>query len=211
MAKRKFLKLEYMVTIFIIIAVILIIIPIDIESTVQANFISRWNDKFARLEYMFDVITTHEKDEILKSFKRAQNSEERETILMNLIKPYFRLHKEKLPKRYTVKFLNNNKVPITDKYYFEDLYFGENGLIVGIKDIDTKNSDELEFMMMFDINGILPPNTWGKDIYGVDIKKGSIKPFGADLLMEKLQQDCSKNGTGIGCSYYYNIGGGFND
>ena len=105
MAKRKLLKLEYMITIFVIIAVILIIIPIDIESTVQANFISRWNDKFARLEYMFDVISTHEKDEILKSFKRAQNSEERETILMNLIKPYFRLRKEKLPKRYTVRFI----------------------------------------------------------------------------------------------------------
>ena len=66
-------------------------------------------------------------------------------------------------------------------------------------------------MMMFDINGILPPNIWGKDIYGVDIKKDSIKPFGADLSMERLQQDCSATGSGVGCSYYYNIGGGFND
>ena len=69
MAKRKLLKLEYMVTLFVMIAVILIIMPVDIESTVQANYISRWNDKFARLEYMFDVIITHEKDEILKSFE----------------------------------------------------------------------------------------------------------------------------------------------
>ena len=77
--------------------------------------------------------------------------------------------------------------------------------------LSGKNPDELAFMMMFDINGILPPNTWGKDIYGVDIKNGSIKPFGADLSMEKLQEDCSEKGTGLGCSYYYNIGGGFND
>lgn len=211
MAKRKLLKLEYMVTLFVMIAIILIIMPVDIESTVQANYISRWNDKFARLEYMFDVITTHEKDEILKSFKRAKNAEERETILINLIEPYFRIHKEKLSKRYTVKYLNKNKVPLTDKYYFEDLYFSENGMIVGIKDIDCKKSDGPAFMMMFDINGILPPNTWGRDIYGADIKDGSIEPFGADLSMDELKNDCSESGTGLGCSYYYNIGGGFDD
>ena len=79
--------------------------------------IERWNDKFARLEYMFDVITTHEKDEILKSFKRAQNAEERETILINLIEPYFRIHKEKLPKRYTVKYLNKN-ILLSFKYKY---------------------------------------------------------------------------------------------
>ena len=111
--------------------------------------------------------------------------------------------------RYDIK--GKRYIDTPSKYYFEDLYFGENGLIVGIKDIDSKNPDELAFMMMFDINGILPPNTWGKDIYGVDIKNGSIKPFGADLSMEKLQEDCSEKGTGLGCSYYYNIGGGFND
>lgn len=211
MAKRKLLKLEYMVTLFVMIAVILIIMPVDIESTVQANYISRWNDKFARLEYMFDVITTHEKDEILKSFKRAKNAEERETILINLIEPYFRIHKEKLPKRYTVKYLNKDKVSHTDKYYFEDLYFSENGMIVGIKDIDNPNLSEPVFMMMFDINGILPPNTWGKDIYGVDIRKEKIEPFGAHLSMEELKKDCSPAGTGLGCSYYYNIGGGFDE
>lgn len=211
MARRKLLKLEYMITIFVIIGVILIIMPIDIENTMQANFISRWNDKFARLEYMFSVISVHENDEILKSFKRASTAEEREKILIRIIEPYFRIHKTKLPKRYTVRFLNKTKVQRTDKYYFEDLYLSENGMIVGIKDIENPNSAETIFMMMFDINGILPPNTWGKDVYGVNIKKEKIEPFGAQLSMEELKKDCSETGTGLGCSYYYNIGGGFDE
>ena len=66
--------------------------------------------------------------------------------------------------------------------------------------------------MMFDINGILPPNRWGKDIYGVSIFDGGrIEPFGYDEDMEDLREDCSKQGSGVSCSYYYKIGGGFDD
>lgn len=210
MAKRNYLKMEYTVTLFIIIAVVLLIVPIDIESTVQANFISRWKDKYARLEYMFNVINTHEKDEILKSFKRAKSSKERELIMINLIQPYFRIHKEKLPKRYSAKFMNNTKVPQSSRYYFSETYFSENGMIVGIKDLDD-NPLEPMFIMMFDINGILPPNTWGKDIFGVNIYESSLSPFGANLSDDALIEDCSARGSGVACSYYYKIGGGFND
>ena len=66
-------------------------------------------------------------------------------------------------------------------------------------------------IMIFDINGILPPNTWGRDIYGVNIYEDKIEPFGAELPMAELKTDCSAFGTGVGCSYYYKIGGGFND
>ena len=66
--------------------------------------------------------------------------------------------------------------------------------------------------MMFDINGILPPNRWGKDIYGVNIYDVlKIEPFGFDKSMDELKKDCSEAGTGINCSYYYKIGGGFDD
>ena len=64
--------------------------------------------------------------------------------------------------------------------------------------------------MLFDINGILPPNRWGKDIYGVSIfDGGKIEPFGFELDMKELKKDCLD--TGISCSYYYKIGGGFEE
>lgn len=211
MAKKNYLKIEYTLTLLIIIAVVLIIMPIDFDSNAQAEFISRWQDKYSRLEYMFNVINAHEKDEIIKSFKRAKNPEEREKLIMSLIQPYFRIRKEQLPKRYVTKFMNKSKVPRTSRYYFEDTYTSENGMIVGIKDLDSNNPDDPIFIMMFDINGILQPNTWGKDIYGVNIYEHGIEPFGQDMSMKELEMDCSMFGTGLGCSYYYKIGGGFND
>ncbi len=211
MAKKKYLKLEYMITLLIIIAVVLIIVPFDFENNTQAEFISRWQDKYSRLEYMFNVISAHEKAEILKSFQRAKTPDERELIMINVIKPYFRIKKENLPKHYTAKFMNKIKVPSTNKYYFDDIYTSENGMIVGIKDLECEKPDEPMFLMMFDINGVLPPNTWGKDIYGVNIYETGIEPFGKRLAKKELEKDCSIFGTGLGCSYYYKIGGGFND
>lgn len=211
MAKRNYLKIEYTLTVLIIIAMVLIIVPFDFENSLQADFISKWKDKYSRLEYMFNVINAHEKDEILKSLKRAKNPEEREHILINLVQPYFRLHKEKKSRYYVVKFLDNTRVSKACKFYFDDIYKDENGMIVGIKDLETKTSKDPMFMMMFDVNGTLRPNKWGKDIYGVNIYEDGIKPFGYDLTTKELEKDCSISGTGLGCSYYYKIGGGFND
>lgn len=211
MAKRKLLKLEYSVTLVIMFAVALLLIPFDIESSVHANFISRWNDKYVKLEYLFDVLDTHEQDEILNSFKRAKNAQEREAILINLIQPYLRLTKTKLPRRYNPRFMNGERIALTDRYYFEDMYVSDNGMIVGIKDIDSDNEKAPKFRIMMDINGKLPPNVWGRDIYGVNIFATGVEAFGSNLPMEKLKIDCSELGTGVGCSYYYKIGGGFDD
>lgn len=209
MAGKKFWKLEYTVTLFVICTVVLLLLPFNLESTVQANFISRWIDKYSRLEYMFKVINAHESDEIIKSFKYAKTPKEREHILITLIQPYFRMHKEKIPKRYCTKFMNKANVARSNKYYFDDLYISDNGMIVGIKDLAADNIKEPGFMIMFDINGLLPPNTWGKDIFGVNIHEGGISPFGEDMTMNELKHDCSRRGTGVGCSYYYKIGGSF--
>ena len=66
--------------------------------------------------------------------------------------------------------------------------------------------------MMFDINGTMLPNRWGNDIFGINIYDGGkIEPFGFDKNMDELKYDCSKLGTGLTCSYYYKIGGDFDD
>lgn len=210
MAKKRYLKLEYSIFLFVIFGILLLVMPVSFENTRQAGFISKWNEKFNRVEYMFSVINAHVTDDILKSMNKAKTHEEREAILLALVKPYLRINTDSRPKHYRPKYINGSRVYKGQTYFFDDFYFAENNSIVGIKDIKSEKADDALFIMMFDINGILPPNRWGKDIYGVSIYDGGkIEPFGFDLDMKELKKDCFE--TGISCSYYYKIGGGFDE
>lgn len=213
MGRKHYWKLEYSIALFVMLGIILLIMPVSIESSRQANFISKWNEKINRVEYMFTVINAHITDDMIKGMKKAKTKEEREKLLLTIIKPYMRIDIDGVPvKHYHPKYMNGAKVYKGQTYYFNEFYFAENNTIVGIKDVLPKKADGISFIMMFDINGILPPNKWGRDIYGVNIyDEGKIEPFGFDKDMAELKKDCSNSGSGISCSYYYKIGGGFND
>lgn len=211
--KAHYPKPEYAIALLVALTIALLLMPFSIENTRQANLISKWNMKINRIEYMFSVMTTQATDDMLKSLKNAQTAKEKEQILLMLVKPYLRVNSEKKPPRYyKPKFLNGSHIPKADVYYFEEFYFGENNGIVGIKNIHTETLKDPLFIMMFDINGILLPNRWGKDIFGIYVfDEGIIKPFGYEKTLDDLKNDCSPKGTGIGCSYYFTIGGEFDD
>lgn len=213
MKRKHYWKLEYSIALFIFIGVLLLIMPLSIESTRQANFISRWNEKLNRVEYMFSVMNAHITDDMLKSMSRAKTPQERESLLLTLIKPYMRINIDgKSIRHYHPCYMNGTRVYKGQTYFFDEFYLAENNTIVGIKDIQSDKSDDVLFIMMFDMNGILPPNRWGKDIFGINIYDGGkIEPFGFDKEMSELKKDCSDVGTGISCSYYYKIGGGFEE
>ena len=213
MARKHYWKLEYSIALFVFLGVLLLIMPLSFESTRQAGFISKWNEKLNRVEYMFTVMNAHITDDMLKSMKRAQTSQEREQLLLALVKPYLRIEGDGFSiKHYHPRYMNGTKVYRGQTYFFDEFYFAENNSIVGIKDIKSDKSDDVLFLMMFDVNGILPPNRWGKDIFGINIYDGGkIEPFGFDKNMSELKKDCSETGTGIDCSYYYKIGGGFDE
>ncbi len=207
-------KLEYSILAFVIFTVVILLVPISFTNTRQANFIAKWNEKYNRVEYMFSVINAHITDDIIKSYHHAKDSESREKILTLLVKPYLRLNTDRYPykRHYRPRYKNGTRVIKGQDYYFDELYYAENNSIVGIKDINTQKNSDIFFRMMFDINGLLPPNVWGKDIYGVNIYEGGkIKAFGEDVDLEHLKSDCSDMGTGVYCSYYYKIGGGFDE
>ena len=208
--KRHYLKLEYSIVLFVILGLLLLVMPFSVENTRQAGFISKWNEKYNRVEYMFSVINAHITDVMIKSMNKAETPQKRESLLLMLIKPYLRINTEYRPKHYKPRYINGSRVYKGQSYYFDDFYFAENNTIVGIKDVKTETEDDAFFIMLFDINGILPPNRWGKDIYGVSIfDGGKIEPFGYDMEMKELKKDCME--TGISCSYYYKIGGGFEE
>ena len=211
--KKHYWKLEYSIALFVMIGVILLIMPFSIEDTMQANFISKWNEKLNRVEYMFSVINAHITDDMIKSFNRAETAYDREQLLLTIVKPYLRIDTDNYPiKHYKPRYMNNTRVYKGQMYHFDDFYFAENNTIVGFQDIKTDKTSDIWFLMMFDINGLLPPNRWGKDIFGINIYDGGkIDPFGFDKSMEELKKDCSETGSGISCSYYYKIGGGFDE
>ena len=106
--------------------------------------------------------------------------------------------------------MNGKTVSKKDFYYFDLLYNNQDGLIIGIKDIINRSPDKPVFLMLIDTNGYKKPNTWGVDIFGLNIyKDGNVTPIGYGWDVDDLRRDCSKNGTGLSCSHFYRIGGEF--
>ena len=70
-------RVEYTITLLIIYTVILLAMPTSIKSTVQANHITKWKYTFNKMTYLQDAILKQEQAQILTSFSRAQNADER--------------------------------------------------------------------------------------------------------------------------------------
>ena len=130
--------------------------------------------------------------------------------MIQLVKPYLRLNEPLKKKKYVQHYMNGKVVSSKDLYYFDTLYLNQDGLIIGVKDIADKASDYPVFIMLLDANGYKKPNTWGRDIFGLNIyRDGDVKALGYGWDVDKLRNDCSKNGTGLSCSHFYRIGGEF--
>lgn len=211
--RKRFWKIEYSITIFVIFGVILLLLPSSFIASKEAAYISRWNETYHKMDYIFTAMNAQADADILKRFKRVKSVDDREQLMINLVKPYMRIsEQDKLQQKYSPSYLDGKKVNENDRYYFENLYVSENNIIVGIKDIIDDNILHPGFIMMFDMNGLKGPNIWGKDIFGINIYiDGKITPLGYDWKLEELKLDCSGKGSGVSCSHYYRIGGDFNE
>jgi len=209
MRKTGFTIIEVVVVFLLILGVTFLILPKSLDSTKQARFISKWNETYTKLEYMFSVISAQKDSEIKEKLTVANNDNARKKIILETIKPYLRITSEvKTP--YTQYYMNGNEVMSTDNYHFDNFYFTSSNEIVGLKLINSNcKKKEICTLMTFDINGSEVPNKWGYDIFGINVLKNGIEPLGKDLDFESLKKDCSKYGFGLSCSYYYLIGGKF--
>lgn len=211
--KKRFWKIEYSLTVFAIFAITLMLIPSKFITSKEAGYISQWNDTFHKMEYIFTAMNAQVDSDIVKSFKRAKTNQERENLMMNLVKPYLRItEQDELIKKYSPSYMNGMQVHPNDEVYFEKLYLAKNGKLIGIKDIKDDDIFHPAFIMMFDMNGLKGPNIWGKDIFAINIFiDGKITPIGAGWDLNDLKEDCSKAGSGVSCSHYYRIGGDFSE
>lgn len=209
MRKSGFTIVEVIVVFLLILSVTFLTLPKNLDTTKKARFISKWSQKYNELGYMFSVIQAQKDSEIRQKIGKSQNDGEREDIIINVIKPYLRIT-SKVDVPYNPRYMNGLKVNGVGKYYFNNYYFTSSNEIVGLKLINADcKKNEVCASLFFDINGIEPPNKWGYDIYGVDVLKDKIIPFGENASSEDLRKDCSKQGSGVFCSYYYLIGGRF--
>lgn len=209
MQKKGFTIIEVVVVFLLVLGVTFFILPKSLNNTKQARLISKWTTIYADLEYMFSVIKAQRDSEISQKINEAHNNQDRNNVLLEAIKPYLRIT-SKVGSDYKQYYMNGVAVYPSGRYYFDNFYYAGPDEIIGLKWINPncKNQD-ICAVMSFDINGISKPNTWGYDIFGINVLRSGIEPLGKNIDPEILKDDCSKNGLGPYCSYYYLIGGRF--
>jgi len=209
MYKKGFTIIEIVVVFLLMLGVIFLAYPKSVNSTRQAKLISKWTEKFSELEYMFSVIKAQKDGDIEEKFLKTQNEDDRKKIMLDAIKPYLRITSE-VNAVYEPLFMDKEVATPDSTYYFGNFYLTSSNELVGLKLINSSCKDnEVCFIMVFDINGLKAPNTWGCDIFGINVLKNKIEPLGKDVSPDVLKQNCSKYGSGVYCSYYYLIGGRF--
>lgn len=209
MQKKAFTIIEIVVVFFLMLGVIFLVYPKSVDSTRQAKLISKWSQKVTELDYMFSVFKAQKDGSIDGKCSKSKNEDEINKEMVDIIKPYLRIVSE-LKTVYLPVFMNKSVIPPDSKYYFKNYYLTSTNEIVGLKVVNPNCKDkDVCFIMSFDINGADLPNVWGYDIYGIDVYSDKIAPFGKENNQEMLKQNCSRDGFGTDCSYYYLIGGKF--
>ena len=190
--KKGFTLIEVSILFIIFLIVAFLVAPLSVDDTMQAKNISKWRSVQEDFTNIFYSINT-QKNESNVTFKEAF-----ETIMSNE-------YKEDI-KPYKITYLNGTYPSNT--YRFKDYKSTYSKAVISIKFFDEIKND-LQGLVMYDVNGTSGPNSWGKDIFGLNIYSDRFEPFGRHDSLNIQKQDCSKNGTGLACSNYYLIGGSF--
>ena len=208
--KKGFTIIEIAFVLLLIFGVAFFVIPMSIDDTNQAKFVESWQESYSNTTYMFSVIAAEQDEKMENIFRKGKDENLKSNFLINLIKEHLRIAKSVELSKYKPRYLDKTMVKENDLYYFTNLFLANNGKIVGVKWLQNVDDERPYAILMFDINGMDAPNMWGKDIFGIDIYKDRISPFGKDRDMVVLKSNCSKTGLGTYCSYYYLYGGSFN-
>jgi len=207
---------EIVVIIFIVIAVICILFAKIFGVKQESNIIYNWKKTLMATQYSYSVLLLTKKDELEKIIKLenpARNEKIlklfRETLNVNTIDT---INSSRSLKNYKYRFLNGRRVAKESKYYVENFVYSPDGKIMaGLNwtNDDCFNNDGLCGVLIFDMNGVKLPNRFGLDIFGVNIYRDKIEPFGSGLSYADNQLNCRRLETGVTCSKFYLMGGQF--
>lgn len=214
--KKGFTVVEIIVAIVIIVAIASFAVPAIMDNTNQAKLTSTWRELYSEIKYVFSIIEVQAKENVklseisLLKVPTNRQIEVKTALLFSVIRPSLRLKSGVDNEIYKPTFMNGSNIPADNEYYFDNFYFNSNQKIVGIKWNPKKcKRAEICGKMSFDLNGIKPPNAWGKDVFGVNVFDTKVEPFGMELGESEAKKECLLKSKGTACSYYYLIGGHF--
>ena len=190
--KKGFTIVEVSILFVIFLIVAFLVAPMSLDDTRQAKNTSRWRSVQQDFMNIFYSIN-NEENETSKPFDQAIRA-----ILENEIKESI--------ADYKITYMNGTFPSNTFK--FKDYKITYSNAVIALKLLEKPQND-IQGYLMYDVNGKNGPNTWGKDVFGLDIYSDKFEPFGKSETITTQKQDCSKNGTGLFCSNYYLIGGNF--
>lgn len=191
--KDGFTLIEVSILFIIFITVAILVIPLSVDDVILSKNIDRWKQS----QLGFSTIPI--------SMMNSENyKSEKPLNVQDFMSAIVKAYPLKKVVNYKVKYLNGDTP--ADDYSFSEMYLTNNGATIAFKWLD-KNSvtepDAILGKLMYDVNGKSGPNVWGKDIYGFDVYKDRLAPFGADLDEVSVEVDCSRQGTGLACSSVY--------
>lgn len=206
---KAFTVIEIIFVFVLILIVSGLVIPLVIDDSKTVQDVSKWRHTYSDMTFALQSMGLNNNVEynnfILNHISNAKNQKDIEKILVEEFKPYFRIEDVYSSKRYRPRYMNSEKVKEGQYYYFENVYSTQNGQLIGLKWLKNLYDSAPFVAVMVDTNGEKAPNVWGKDIFGMNIYKDKIEPFGQNLSMPEIDMDCSKKGRGVYCSYKYLI------
>lgn len=214
--KFGFTVVEIIVVIVVIIGIASFAVPAIMDNTNQARLTSTWRELYAEIEYVFSIIEVQTQEDTketaiaLLKVPLHKQSQIKTAYLFSVLRPSLRLKNGVENTTYKPVFMNGAPIPLDSPYYFDNYFFNSNQKIVGISwDYNDCKTAQVCGKISFDINGLKPPNAWGKDIFGANIFDTKIEPFGKELGQDEAKRECFLKKTGLACSYYYLVGGRF--
>ena len=188
--KKAFTIVEVSILFVIFLIVAFLVAPLSLDDSLQAKNASRWRNVQSDFANIFYAINAQKEDENF-DFKTAF-----ESVMSGEVKGNVDLYK--------ITFLNGTFPNST--YRFNDFKLTQTNSVVSYKLYETPQDGVLG-LLLYDVNGSVGPNVWGKDVFGLNIYSDRFEPFCKNDAISVQKQQCSKNGTGLCCSNYYLQGG----
>jgi len=191
--KKAFTIVEVSILFVIFLIVAFLVAPLSLDDTLQAKNAARWRNVQSDFgNIIYSVNTQKENEDFV--FNAAFNETMKKEIKSNA-------------EPYKITYMNGTFPG--GAYRFHDFALTYSNATVAYKLYDAPQNEVLG-VLMYDVNGQVGPNVWGKDVFGLNIYADKFEPFCKNDSVAAQKQDCSKSGTGLCCSNYYLIGGSFN-
>lgn len=214
--KRAFSFAEMAVVVFLVIAISFMLLGKVFGVSQESDLIYSWKQVLISAQYSYKVTVLTQKpllDEVIK-----KNGSERNIAVLNLLRATLNTKgvKPTAPveplTNYKYRFLNGKQIPDDSHYHVTDFVYSPNGkIVIGLNWLreDCDETEDACGVILFDLNGKKAPNRLGLDVFGVNIYRDRLAPFGAGMDYQKNQQNCQRFETGVTCSQFYLMGGQF--